>query len=223
MSAVAEAVMDLPAAADDLRLGGANALAEFYIGHRLSVDLDFFAMEAGRIEAVSRELTDRLPAAGIVASVHAVRTGADFHRLSLQPPQGGDELVVDLGRWMPPQTNPPVWVDGIRVEAFSELAVGKFLALIDRGEPKDVLDLWAICRHGDVSLQALIDLVFVKDPGLEEAPFAIANRLSQIGRRLPQPLPPALELVDPEEIQRWFANEATAMWRRIRPEVDEPT
>jgi hypothetical protein len=29
MVAVTEAVMDLPAARDDLRLGGANALAEF--------------------------------------------------------------------------------------------------------------------------------------------------------------------------------------------------
>ena len=74
----------------------------------------------------------------------------------------------------------------------------------------------------DVSLQALIDLVFVKDPGLEEAPFAIANRLSQVGRRLPQPLPAAFEPVDPQEIQRWFADEATATWRRIRPDVDKP-
>jgi hypothetical protein len=46
MSAVAEAVLELPAAGEDLRLGGANALAEYYLGHRISVDLDFFAMEA---------------------------------------------------------------------------------------------------------------------------------------------------------------------------------
>jgi hypothetical protein len=143
MSDVAEAVLDLPAAGDDLRLGGANALGEFYLGHRLSVDLDFFAMESGRVDAVSRELTDRLPAAGVVAGVHAIRTGADFHRLSLQPPQGGDELVVDLGRWMPPQIDPPVVVGKVRVEAFAELGVGKLLALVDRGEAKDVLDLWA--------------------------------------------------------------------------------
>jgi hypothetical protein len=179
-------------------------------------------MEAGRIEAVSRELVDQLPAAGVVAGVRAIRTGTDFHRLALEPPGGGDDLMVDLGRWMPPQIKPPVLVDGIRVEAFIELAVGKLLALIDRGEPKDVLDLWTICRHGDPSLQALVDLVFLKDPGLEEAPFAIAHRLSQVGRLLPRPLPLAIEPVDPEQIQRWFATEATIMWRRIRPEVSEP-
>ncbi len=213
--------MDLPAADDDLRLGGANALSEFYIGHRLSVDLDFFAMEAGRIDAVSRELTDRLPADGVVAGVHEIRTGADFHRLSLQPLQGGDDLLVDLGRWTPPQISPPVVVEGIRVESFIELAVGKLLALIDRGEPKDVLDLWAICQQSNVTLQSLIDLVFLKDPGLEEAPFAIADRLSQVGRRLPLPLPQSREPVDPDQIQRWFADEATATWRRIRPEPVE--
>lgn len=105
------------------------------------------------------------------------------------------------------------------MEAFIELAVGKLLALIDRGEPKDALDLWAICHQGSVELSALVDLAFVKDPGLEEAPFAIADRLAQVGRRLPQPLPRSLEPIDPDEMQRWFADQATAMWRRIRPQV----
>jgi hypothetical protein len=223
MSAVAEAVLELPAAGEDLRLGGANALAEYYLGHRISVDLDFFAMEAGRVEAVGHELTDRLPANGVVASVRPIRTFADFHRFALQPAGGGDELVVDLGRWMPPQVASPVVVEGVRVEAFMELAVGKLLALIDRGEAKDVLDLWTICVQGGVSLEGLVDLAFVKDPGLEEAPFAIADRLSQIGRKLPLPLPSSLMPIDPNEIQRWFGDQAMGVWRRIRPERREST
>src|SRR5262249_33739313 len=162
---------------------------------------------------------DRLPAAGLVAGVQSIRTSSDFHRFSLLPVEGGDELLVDLGRWMPPQIDPPIVVDGIRVEAFNELAVGKLLALVDRGEGKDVLDLWAICHQGGASLAELVDLAFLKDPGLEEAPYAIADRLSQIGRAVPRPLPPSLQAVDEDAIRRWFAEEATAMWRRIRPEA----
>lgn len=104
-----------------------------------------------------------------------------------------------------------------------ELAVGKLLALIYRGEAKDVLDLWTICVQGGVSLEELVDLAFVKDPGLEEAPFAIADRLSQIGRKLPLPLPSSLMPIDPNEIQRWFGDQAMSVWRRIRPERREPT
>lgn len=39
MADVARAVIDTPRAGNDLRLGGANALSEFYLGHRLSADL----------------------------------------------------------------------------------------------------------------------------------------------------------------------------------------
>lgn len=88
MADVAEAVLDLPSAGDDLRLGGANALAEYYLGHRLSVDLDFFAMEGGRVEAVGQELAARLPGGSLVSNVRAIRTGADFHRYSLEPRDG---------------------------------------------------------------------------------------------------------------------------------------
>ena len=73
-----------------------------------------------------------------------------------------------------------------------------------------------------MTLSTLVDLAFVKDPGLEEAPFAIADQLSRIGRKLPLPLPPSLRPVDPAEIQRWFADEAVAMWRRIRPQAPGP-
>jgi hypothetical protein len=32
---------------------------------------------------------------------------------------------------------------------------------------------------------------------------------------------PSAAPIDPGEIQRWFAHEATAMWRRIKPGVNE--
>jgi len=222
MADVTEAIMRSPAADDDLRLGGANALAEFYLGHRVSLDLDFFALEPGRVELVSSELYERLPSTGLVSDVQVVRRGADFHRLVLKPTGGGSDLQIDLGRWMPPQIDQPVLVDGVRVEAFRELAVGKLLAVIDRGESKDVVDLWTICNDGGITLSALIDLVFVKDPGLEEAPQSIARRLSDIGRELPAgPFPELLRTVDRDEVQRWFADEALSMWRRLRPDPVE--
>ena len=127
MAEIARVVIGTSAAADDLRLGGANALAEFYLGHRLSLDLDFFAMDPGRVEAVALELIDRLSGSGLVADVKVARRFADFQRLSLIPAAGGSELDVDLGRWMPPQLYPPVMVGGIRVEAFREPAMWRRL------------------------------------------------------------------------------------------------
>ncbi len=93
------------------------------------------------------------------------------------------------------------------------------LALIDRAEPRDAIDLWAICNLGELGLPDLIEAVYEKDPGLAEAPYAIAGRLQQVGKALPLPLPPLLTDIRPEVVQRWFADEATAMWRRLRPDV----
>ena len=219
MADVARAVIDTPGAGNDLRLGGANALSEFYLGHRLSADLDFFAMEPENVAEVSRRLPARLRSTGLASELKVVRTGFDFHRFELVPASGGLAFKIDLGRWLPPQMAPPVVVDGIRVEAYLELGLGKLLALIDRGEPRDAVDLWAICNLGEVGLADLIEAVYEKDPGLAEAPHAIAGRLQQIGNALPLPLPPLIADIDPAHVQRWFADEATAMWRRLRPDV----
>lgn len=219
MADVARAVLETPGADDDLRLGGANALSEFYLGHRLSADLDFFAMAPENVAEVSRRLPSKLRSMGLASELKVVRTGFDFHRFELLPASGSLALQIDLGRWLPPQMAPTVVVDGIRVEAYLELALGKLLALIDRGEPRDAVDLWAICNLGGVALPDLIEAVYVKDPGLAEAPYAIAGRLQQIGRILPLPLPPLLAEIHPVAVQRWFADEATAMWRRLRPDI----
>jgi hypothetical protein len=82
MSDVTDVVMGVSAAGDDLRLGGASALGEFYLGHRISLDLDFFAMEPGRVELVGSELSERLPATGLISAVEAlvpVGTGLPGH------------------------------------------------------------------------------------------------------------------------------------------------
>ena len=219
MADVARAVLDTPGAGDDLRLGGANALSEFYLGHRLSADLDFFAMAPENLAEVSRQLPSRVRSTGLASELKVVRTGFDFHRFELIPASGGVAFQIDLGRWLPPQMAPPLLVDGIRVEAYLELALGKLLALIDRAEPRDAVDLWAICNLGELGLPDLIEAVYEKDPGLAEAPYAIAGRLQQVGKALPLPLPPLLTDIRPEVVQRWFAEEATAVWRRLRPDV----
>jgi hypothetical protein len=100
-----------------------------------------------------------------------------------------------------------------------ELAAGKLLALVDRAEAKDALDLWAICHIGGLPLPEVISIAFIKDPGLGEAPQFVAGRLRDVGKELPGPLPPVEPAVEPEVVQRWFADEATAMWRRLRPDV----
>ena len=69
MADVARAVIDTPGAGNDLRLGGANALSEFYLGHRLSADLDFFAMEPENVAEVSRRLPARLRSTGLASEL----------------------------------------------------------------------------------------------------------------------------------------------------------
>ena len=39
------------------------------------------------------------------------------------------------------------------------------------------------------------------------------------GNVLPLPLPPLIADIDPAHVQRCVADEATAMWRRLRPDV----
>ncbi|HUH97778.1 MAG TPA: nucleotidyl transferase AbiEii/AbiGii toxin family protein [Anaerolineales bacterium] len=116
-------------------LAGGTGLA-LHLGHRLSVDLDFFCEEIDAVNsnerARLREVLDdpRLEIvfdkdAAFVANWRAV--GVSFFRLNLYP------LV-----------RPTFDVDGVRLASIEEIGAMQLAAVIDRGTRKDLIDLYYI-------------------------------------------------------------------------------
>jgi Nucleotidyl transferase AbiEii toxin, Type IV TA system len=132
-------------------LAGGTGLA-LHLGHRISVDLDFFCED---MDAVSSEERSRLrqvlddPTLNIVFDKDATfvanwhNVGVSFFRLNMYP------LVT-----------PTFDVNGTRLASVEEIGAMKLAAVIDRGTRKDLVDLYYILQR--VSLESIFQVAAKK-------------------------------------------------------------
>jgi hypothetical protein len=164
-------------------LTGETALAEYYLGHRSSFDLDFFTGEPGLIVPVSYQIETFCSSKGL--QLTTVRRFASYVEFLLQ--QGAESLKIDLALDSPFRFDAPVLCEtGVWVNDFKDIRIDKLLAFYGRAEPRDAVDLYFLTRNEPV--QPLFDLAAEKDPGFDRYWMAVAlNRVINF----------------PDEIERW--------------------
>lgn len=164
-------------------LTGGTALAEYYLGQRLSYDLDLFTSEANLIVPFSYRVEQAVLAAGL--QVKIIRRFASF--VELQVDLGEDLLKVDLALDFPFRLAPVEPGDsGIMINDFQDLKADKTLAFFGRAEPRDAVDLYFLLQK--TRFEDLTDLARQKGTGFDLYWFAIAlNRSAKF----------------PDEIERW--------------------
>ncbi len=192
-------------------LTGGTALAEFYLGHRLSFDLDFFTAEEGLILPFSYQIESALRRLGLQVCV--VRRFATFVELLVS--QGEEQVRVDLALDSPFRFEAPLPTEfGVMANSYRDLVVEKVLAYYGRAEPRDAVDLYFVLQRepGD----ALLDLAARKDPGFDLYWFAVAlNRAVTFPdeeRRWPVKM---LIPFDPRDLKRKFQDWALALMSKI--------
>jgi hypothetical protein len=150
-------------------LAGGTALAEYYLGHRLSFDLDFFTGQAPLVLPQSYQIERVMPSAGFGVAVN--RRFTTYVEFTVS--RGADTLKVDLAQDSPFRFEPGVETQtGIRISALSDLQVDKLLAYYGRAEPRDAVDLYFILRQA--ALDDLLGQAAHKDPGFDLYWFAVA-------------------------------------------------
>ena len=120
-------------------LYGGTALA-LRLGHRQSVDFDFFTATDFTPDALLRSL----PGAGTATLLQSERN-------TLTLLLGGDDpvkLSFFGGIPFPPVKPPQAAPNGIRVASLEDLFATKLLAVMQRSEAKDYLDIAALLAHG---------------------------------------------------------------------------
>ncbi len=149
-------------------LTGGTALAEFYLGHRKSFDLDIFTTEKGLIIPFSYAFEQELKKNFLVKVVRRYETFVEFE-ISAK----GDSTKVQLAYDSPFRFENPVDSDiGVKVNDYTDLIVDKTLAFFGRAEPRDTIDLFFILKKED--FWKLIELAKQKDPGFDLYWLAIA-------------------------------------------------
>ncbi|MBI5639249.1 MAG: nucleotidyl transferase AbiEii/AbiGii toxin family protein [Nitrospirae bacterium] len=114
-------------------LAGGTALA-LHLGHRVSVDLDFFTDSGFRTETVITEMR---------------KTGKDFRLMA----EADDYLIADiegvkisLFQYAYPFLEKPHAYEGIQIAGILDIASMKIIAISQRGTKRDFVDLYAVLQ-----------------------------------------------------------------------------
>jgi len=174
-------------------LAGGSAIA-LHLGHRVSVDLDFFTsgecdpdgllgvlQRLGRVDTV---LVNH-------ATLHAVVNGTH----------------VSFFAYPYPLLDETESVRGIRVAGLLDLALMKVIAVSQRGKRRDFVDLFCVCRSG-YELPLLLRRLHDKYPGLGDPGHDILPSLTYFEDAEEDPPLQMLEPCDWGEVKAFFVREA---------------
>ncbi|MEX1116841.1 MAG: nucleotidyl transferase AbiEii/AbiGii toxin family protein [Akkermansiaceae bacterium] len=171
-------------------LGGGTSLA-LRFGHRLSVDLDFFATEAFSPNDLLTSL--ELEVATVVTqATNSVTVDA-----------GGVKL--DFLRHAYPLLEPVECIDGIALLSLPDLAAMKFNAIANRGSKKDFFDFVGLSAH--FSMQEMIGFFTLKYPSSDA--FTVIRSLAWFEDAEEEPDPVSLIGLEWGEVKS-LAREAVA-------------
>jgi hypothetical protein len=189
-------------------LTGGAALAGYHLGHRETLDLDLFTTDADAFERSRHVLADLASALGAQLSVRQDAPG--FRRVVLM--RGDEGLVVDLVIDHVYQAVPdkPAF-DGVTVDPPFEILANKLCAVVGRAEERDLVDLWALERHG-LRVEDALAAALEKDGGCTPANLAWLLSQVQIGEEANLP-----GGVSAEELRSFLANLIERLRRYAHP------
>jgi len=192
-------------------LTGGTALAEYYLGHRLSFDLDLFTSDAELVLPVSFEVQDLCSKSSLGAVVS--RRFSSYVEFVLI--RGEESVKVDLALDSPFRFAPPIESEtGVLVNDLQDLKIDKLLAYYGRAEPRDAVDLYLIFQESPVD--ELLNLAKRKDPGFDIYWFAIAlNRADNFPDEIVQWPVKMLQSVSALDIKRSFHDLALELMGKL--------
>lgn len=174
---------------EQARLVGDTALA-LQIGHRKSVDLDFF----GSISASAEEMKEALSANHTISSIKEAQNINMFLV---------DSVKVDFVNY---RYN---WIDDVVIEGYlrlasiMDIAAMKIYAIIGRGTKKDFIDLFFLLQR--FSLEDILDFYVKKYP--DGSLFMALKSLSYFDDAEGDPMPIMLEPVSWEQVKEAIGEE----------------
>lgn len=167
----------------ETRLVGGTSLA-LQLGHRNSVDLDFF----GKVEAPSEAIREALSVG------HTLTVVNESKNINIYLVDG---IKVDIVNYRYEWIDDPVSGDGFLLAGIKDIAAMKIAAIVGRGTKKDFIDLHFLLRQ--FSLQEILDLYMQKYP--DGSMFVAMKSLSYFEDAEPDPMPVMFESVSWETVK----------------------
>ena len=186
-------------------LAGGTGLA-LHLGHRFSVDLDFFGDSAESVNSYHRTSLIKILSNDPLFSITIDKEGTfvaawkdvgiSFFRLDVHP-----------------QILPTKNVQGIRIATIEEIGAMKLAALLSRGNRKDYIDLYFILQQ--TSLQRLFEIAAQKYPFNPAFPTFVVRALSFFDDAEADPMPKMIKSLKWETVKKFLEKHAFDLGKSI--------
>jgi hypothetical protein len=149
-------------------LTGGTALAEFYLGHRDSEDLDLFTVDKACFESGHDLLV--FTASQTASTLNSLRVTPYFQRYEIV--REDQKVLVDLVHDTAPQIvkDKPDF-QGLRVDSIEDITANKLCTVLSRLELKDYVDLYFLAKAG-ISVDDALPNALRKDGGISKTMLA---------------------------------------------------
>jgi hypothetical protein len=181
-------------------LAGGTAAA-LHLGHRISIDLDFFGPEPFDSAQLAAQLSDlgkfrleRLAEDTLLGELRGVR--------------------ISFFRYRYPLIAEPVSVLGITVASLEDIAAMKLDAISRRGTRRDFIDLYFIAQSG-LALPEALQWYQRKYAGLNLNLVHLVKSLAYFADAEADPMPQMLVDLSWDEVKRFFEREARSLFKTL--------
>jgi len=181
-------------------LAGGTAAA-LHLGHRISIDLDFFGPEPFDSAQLAAQLSDlgkfrleRLAEDTLLGELRGVR--------------------ISFFRYRYPLIAEPVSVLGIPVASLEDIAAMKLDAISRRGTRRDFIDLYFIAQSG-LALPEALQWYQRKYAGLNLNLVHLVKSLAYFADAEADPMPQMLVDLSWDEVKRFFEREARSLFKTL--------
>lgn len=188
-------------------LTGGTALAGFYFGHRISVDLDLFTLQslnAADLKNCFNKIADSL------GGGYRVQTEAGTI-LTGWIETKKDKLKIDLVRDVPAHFGEMQVFEAIRFDSLENIGSNKITAIYGRTEAKDYIDLyWILENYREGGFDKLLEMAKKKDLGITD--FNLGHILLAFSgfQNLPETIPEISE----QKIKSYFKQIGNRLLKR---------
>ncbi len=181
-------------------LAGGSALA-LHLGHRLSMDLDFFMAQSFDALALSRRLA---------------RVGAFTQDQRKEDTLLGTlaHVKVSFFRYSYPMLATPTTVLNTAIASVLDIGAMKLEAIGTRGKKRDFIDLYFICQAGH-TLEDVLGWYCEKYKGVELNLAHYVKALTYFEEAESDPMPRMLKRVTWSQVKRFFEKESPALMKQL--------
>ena len=123
-------------------LTGGTALAEWYLHHRLSLDLDFFSEDEVEPEAITAILKKIQKSAGISRFSFEQSFNRNLFLLELH----GENIKTEFTYFPFPRIESKLKIDGLQIDSLVDIAVNKLFTIHQKPRSRDFIDLFFILQ-----------------------------------------------------------------------------